>query len=88
MDRLLRLARGIDGLNRTIGRGVSWLTALMVFVGAFNAVARYFDRAAGGGLSSSGSDSIAEEYFRDGLHFPLRLALLSATAPHPRSLRT
>lgn len=53
MESLLRVARGIDALNRSVGRGVAWLTAAMVAVGAFNAVARYFDRAAGGGLSSN-----------------------------------
>jgi len=50
---LLRASRAIDALNRTVGRWVAWLTFAMVLVGAFNAVARYFDRAAGGGLSSN-----------------------------------
>jgi TRAP-type mannitol/chloroaromatic compound transport system permease small subunit len=50
---LLRASRAIDALNRTIGRWVAWLTFAMVLVGAFNAVARYFDRAVGGGLSSN-----------------------------------
>jgi TRAP-type mannitol/chloroaromatic compound transport system permease small subunit len=53
LHALLRLSRAIDALNRTVGRWVSWLTFAMVLVGAFNAVARYFDRAAGGGLSSN-----------------------------------
>jgi len=53
MSALLGLARRVDALNRRIGRLVAWLTFAMVLVGAFNAVARYFDRAAGGGLSSN-----------------------------------
>jgi TRAP-type mannitol/chloroaromatic compound transport system permease small subunit len=50
---LLRTSRAIDALSRTVGRWVAWLTFAMVLVGAFNAVARYFDRAVGGGLSSN-----------------------------------
>lgn len=53
MSALLRLARAVDGLNRAIGRMAAWLTLAMVLMGAWNAVARYFDRAAGGGLSSN-----------------------------------
>ena len=53
MSALLRLARAVDGLNRAVGRLAAWLTLAMVLMGAYNAVARYFDRAAGGGLSSN-----------------------------------
>lgn len=53
MSALLRLARGIDALNRAVGRSAAWLSLLMVLMGAFNALARYFDRAVGGGLSSN-----------------------------------
>jgi TRAP-type mannitol/chloroaromatic compound transport system permease small subunit len=53
MSALLRLARRIDALNRAVGRSAAWLSLAMVLMGAFNAVARYFDRAAGGGLSSN-----------------------------------
>lgn len=53
MSALLRLARRIDALNRVVGRSAAWLSLCMVLMGAFNAVARYFDRAAGGGLSSN-----------------------------------
>jgi len=53
MSALLRLARGIDALNRAVGRGAAWLSLAMVLMGSFNALARYFDRAAGGGLSSN-----------------------------------
>ena len=53
MRALLRTSRAIDAVSRTVGRWVAWLTFAMVLVGAFNAVARYFDRAVGGGLSSN-----------------------------------
>lgn len=53
MSALLRLARAVDGLNRAVGRLAAWLTLAMVLMGAWNALARYFDRAAGGGLSSN-----------------------------------
>lgn len=53
MSALLRLSRGIDALNRAVGRAAAWLTFAMVLMGSFNALARYFDRAAGGGLSSN-----------------------------------
>jgi TRAP-type mannitol/chloroaromatic compound transport system permease small subunit len=53
MSALLRMARAVDGLNRAIGRLAAWLTLAMVLMGAWNAVARHFDRAAGGGLSSN-----------------------------------
>lgn len=53
MQALLRLAAAIDRLNRGIARVVAWLTLAMVLLGAFNAVARYFDRYTQGGLSSN-----------------------------------
>lgn len=53
MRLLLRASRAIDALSRIVGRCVAWLTLAMVLLGAFNALARYFDRAAGGGLSSN-----------------------------------
>ena len=51
---LLRGARTIDALNRRIGRAVAWLTAVMIAVGAFNAVARYIERDIGVAWSSNG----------------------------------
>lgn len=48
-----RLARGIDRLTGWIGHAASWLTLLMVLVGAFNAIARYGGRYLGVNLSSN-----------------------------------
>jgi TRAP-type mannitol/chloroaromatic compound transport system permease small subunit len=53
MERMLRLARAIDRFNERFGRGLYWLTLLMVVVGAFNAIVRYLDRYTGLGLSSN-----------------------------------
>lgn len=53
MQRWLRIARSIDRVNEHIGRGVYWLTLVMVLVGAYNAIVRYLDRYTGLGLSSN-----------------------------------
>jgi len=47
------LIRFIDRLNRGVFQLVCWLTLVMVLVGAFNALARYFDRAVAWRLSSN-----------------------------------
>ena len=41
MDALARLVRGIDRLNDLIGKGVAWLTLLMVLITFFVCVMRY-----------------------------------------------
>lgn len=57
LDRLLarglRLARAIDSLSETIGRGVVWLSLLMVLIGSFNTAARYLGRRLGTELASN-----------------------------------
>jgi TRAP-type mannitol/chloroaromatic compound transport system permease small subunit len=53
MDRWLAWARRIDRFSEWSGRALYWLTLGMVAVGAFNAIARYFDRYTGLGLSSN-----------------------------------
>lgn len=50
---LLQLSAWIDALTGGIGRGVAWLTALMVFIGAANAVLRYAGRFVGQNLTSN-----------------------------------
>jgi TRAP-type mannitol/chloroaromatic compound transport system permease small subunit len=50
---LLRIAAGIDRLNRALGAGVAWLTLVMVLVGALNALLRWVDGATGSALSSN-----------------------------------
>lgn len=51
--QLCLLIRLIDGVNRAVFRLTSWLTLAMVLVGAYNALARYFDRAVSLRLSSN-----------------------------------
>ncbi len=47
------IVRIIDGLNEKIGVAIRWLTLIMVFIGAFNALARYATRYVGVSLSSN-----------------------------------
>ena len=49
----LKVASWIDRLNEKLGVGIYWLSLTMVLIGAYNAVARYFDRFTGWGLSSN-----------------------------------
>jgi len=53
MDLLLGLARRIDRLNDTVYAGIRWLTLAMIFVGAFNALARYLTRYTGVAITSN-----------------------------------
>ncbi|MDH5675774.1 MAG: TRAP transporter small permease subunit [Myxococcales bacterium] len=53
MQRLLSLAAPLDRLSAATGRAVSWLSLLMVLLGAFNALARYLGRFASLDLSSN-----------------------------------
>ncbi len=49
----LRLSLWIDRQQRRLARVVAWLLAVMVLVGAYNAVARYVERDVGLQLSSN-----------------------------------
>jgi TRAP-type mannitol/chloroaromatic compound transport system permease small subunit len=53
MPRLLRLATAVDRLNDTVYAAIRWLTLVMIFLGAFNAVARYLTRYTGVALTSN-----------------------------------
>jgi len=53
MHTLRTIAAAIDGLNQRLGALLRWLALLMVFMGAYNAVARYLTRYAGVPLSSN-----------------------------------
>ncbi len=50
---LKSVASSIDQFNERVGKVVYWLTLIMVMIGAYNAIARYFDRYTGWGLSSN-----------------------------------
>lgn len=51
--RLPAMVRAVDAVSEWTGRAVRWLVAVMVVVGAFNAVARYLGRWTGTSLSSN-----------------------------------
>ena len=53
MRTLLGVSRGIDRLNRGLGRGVAWLLVVMIAIGAYNAIARWSERYAGVQLASN-----------------------------------
>lgn len=53
MQGWLRLAHLIDTANEAIGRTAAWLVAVMVALGALNAVARYASRGLGRNLASN-----------------------------------
>lgn len=53
MRRWQRVADAIDRLSEAVGRLASWLTLLMVLLGAFNALARYAGRWMGQSLASN-----------------------------------
>lgn len=50
---LTTLTKAIDRISAATGALSRWLLLGMVFLGAFNAIARYFDRYTGFGLSSN-----------------------------------
>lgn len=53
MPLLLRVARSIGRLNDGVYAAIRWLTLAMIFVGAFNALARYLTRYTGVALASN-----------------------------------
>lgn len=53
MHALLKLSSLIDRINELIGRGLYWLSLLMVLIGVYNATVRYFGFFIGRNLSSN-----------------------------------
>lgn len=53
MHALRTIASKIDALNRGLGSFLRWLAVLMIFMGAYNALARYLSRSVGIPLSSN-----------------------------------
>lgn len=53
MQTLSRFADLVDALNDRIGSVLRWLALIMVVIGAYNAIARYFTRSVGVPLSSN-----------------------------------
>lgn len=53
MQQLLRFADAIDRFQDRVGKGLYWLTLLMVVIGGYNAIVRYLDKFTGMSLSSN-----------------------------------
>jgi TRAP-type mannitol/chloroaromatic compound transport system permease small subunit len=53
MQVLLRVSAMIDALIELIGRSLRWIVTLMIIIGFFNVVARYFGRFVGRQLTSN-----------------------------------
>ncbi|MDX1740810.1 MAG: TRAP transporter small permease subunit [Rhodothermales bacterium] len=82
MQRLLKIARGIDRLSTRTGQIVYWLTLLMVLLGSFNAIVRYLDKYTGLGLSSN--TYIELQWYLFGLVFLLGAAYTLRENAHVR----
>lgn len=78
----LRVAAVIDRLSERVGRAASWLTLLMVLIGAFNAIARYLGRFVGVQLSSNGWLEL--QWYLFSLIFLLAAAYALRTDSHVR----
>lgn len=53
MRHLLALSRGIDRLSGLIGRGLSWVTLVLIALGVINVIGRYLGAQLGMQLSSN-----------------------------------
>lgn len=53
MQQLLRFADAIDRFQDRLGKGLYWLTLVMVVIGGYNAIVRYLDKFTGMSLSSN-----------------------------------
>jgi TRAP-type mannitol/chloroaromatic compound transport system permease small subunit len=82
MQRLLKIARGIDRFSTRTGQVVYWLTLVMVLLGSFNAIVRYLDKYTGLGLSSN--TYIELQWYLFGLVFLLGAAYTLRDNAHVR----
>lgn len=53
MKILLRIARFVDGFSTLVGKGMWWVTLIMVLVGAYNVIVRYLGQYIGVQLSAN-----------------------------------
>lgn len=79
---LQRFVRGVDRFNGLLGSAVNWLVALMIAIGAFNAVARYLTR--GTSLSISSNAYIELQWYLFSLVFLLGAACVLRSDGHVR----
>lgn len=53
LQKLLNVTRRIDALNRSVGVFIRWLVVILIFIAAYNAIARYIGKYLGINLSSN-----------------------------------
>ena len=82
MNALLALSRGIDKLSTLIGRTTSWLAALMIAIGAGNAIMRYVSRDLG--LEWGGNAALETQWYLFSLMFLLGAAWTLERDAHVR----
>ena len=82
MRGLLAVSRGIDRLSSLVGRSTAWLAALMIFIGAANAVLRYLSRDLG--IQLGGNAALEAQWYLFSLLFLLGAAWTLERDAHVR----
>ena len=82
MRGLLAVSRGIDRLSSLVGRTTAWLAALMIFIGAGNAVLRYLSRDLG--IQMGGNAALEAQWYLFSLMFLLGAAWTLERDAHVR----
>lgn len=82
MNGLLYVARGIDRLSEAVGRATAWLAAVMVLIGAGNAVLRHLSRDLG--WSMGGNAALEAQWYLFSLMFLLGAAWTLKENAHVR----
>jgi len=82
VNALLTVSRGIDKLSGLIGRATSWLAALMIVIGATNAVMRYVSRDLG--FEMGGNAALETQWYLFSLMFLLGAAWTLERDAHVR----
>ena len=82
MNALLALSRGIDKLSALIARTTSWLAALMIVIGAGNAIMRYVSRDLG--FAVGGNAALETQWYLFSLMFLLGAAWTLERDAHVR----
>ena len=82
MRGLLAVSRGIDRLSCLVGHTTAWLSALMIFIGAANAVLRYLSRDLG--IHMGGNAALEAQWYLFSLMFLLGAAWTLEQDAHVR----
>ena len=82
MRGLLAVSRGIDRLSSLVGRSTAWLAALMIFIGAANAVLRYLSRDLG--IQLGGNAALEAQWYLFSLLFLMGAAWTLERDAHVR----